>query len=84
MNMGIVPMHAWPRLGKGTNAACPGVKSYPPGPFDTVGPRVHCMGAVGGAASLSFGLCHGATSELQQSVRWPWFLPISLGQDNEG
>lgn len=23
MNMGIVPVHAWLRLGKGTNAACP-------------------------------------------------------------
>lgn len=23
MNMGIVSVHAWPRLGKGTDAACP-------------------------------------------------------------
>lgn len=25
MNMGIVSVHAWPRLGKGTDAACPQV-----------------------------------------------------------
>lgn len=37
MNMGIVPVHAWPRLGKGTNAVCPRVKFYPPRQPNTVG-----------------------------------------------
>lgn len=66
MNMAIVPMHARPRLGKGTNGACPGVKSYP-GLSDTVGPWADCMGAPGGGACLSRGLCHGGISELRQS-----------------
>lgn len=38
-NMGIVLVHAWPRLGTGTNVACPQVRSHLPGQSNAVRPQ---------------------------------------------
>lgn len=82
MNMSIVPVHAWPRLGKGTKAACPRVKSHPPGSSNMWGHGLDLGGhdgpptpqALWEKGALGSGLC---CPHLPVSSNSDLILPIS-------
>lgn len=80
MNMGIVSVHAWPRLGKGTDAACPHVMllaSQMEWGLNLGGSAVHAHGSWGGAPAAK-------GTPPSEGIVQSRFLTVTSGQDNEG